>query len=91
MQPPREPLRTFMQRRERRMRRFARQEWIWLAFAVFCAAMMVLYQLVGNRVMLVPCAFGLALGLSFYLAAGYIRRRLASQDVARIKGERRDP
>lgn len=91
MQPPTEPSKTLMQKRECRMRRFARQEWIWLVFAMFCATMMVLYQLVGSRVMLIPCAFGLAWGLSFYLAAGYIRRKLAVQDVARIKGERHDP
>ena len=91
MQPPKGPPRTLMHRRERRMRRFARHEWIWLAFAVFCAVMMVLYRLAGSRVMLAPCAFGLALGLSFHLAAGYIRRKLAILDVARIKSERRDP
>lgn len=86
MQPPTERSEKLAQRHERRMRRFARQGWIWLVFMVLCAAMMVTAQFIESRVNLLVWAFGLAWSTLFYSATGYVRRKLAVQDAAGGKG-----
>lgn len=45
---------TPAQRHERRMRRFAQRAWVWLAFMVVLAVLLVLNQLAGSRATMLP-------------------------------------
>ncbi len=68
-------------RRERRERRFARQDWIWLVCMILLGIVMVL-QMPEHHETLPGLAVLFAVCLTAYLAALYSRRRIAARDEA---------
>lgn len=71
--------------RERRERRFARRDWIWLVCMVLLGIVMVL-ELPEHREILPELAMLFALCFTLYLAALHSRRKIAARDAATRKG-----